>query len=272
MANSIREVQAPTSSPFLESTEIPGEEPKESSVKTPGDEIEKAQSRSMSRSVDPNSLGAGIAPGQTPRSKTDPTVEKPVTRSEAKGVSPIGTPPIKSDPANTQKEIDSVQKVGKPSFWHKVAEVLELFFRALSPIFNLGMLLIRILRWAVHFAQKGINWIAKAVFNHKPIFHPAKMNWKAELVRAVGDIAGVVFPPAGAIAHFGLNYWFDRKHAEQWGGLNYVIGKNAKDYALGPEVDKLWNWTKGATSKAYDSVAGAVGGKKAEQLAPAWDA
>jgi len=232
-----------------------------------------------SAAAKPSAIGAPAANAQTAVSLRSP------------GAVPVPTGETKTQAqkdAEAKKAIDGinqVKKVSEASTWSKVFEVIETIFRWVSPIFNLAMLMIRLMRWAWWCFQKGANWITEAVF-HKQYFHPAKIDWGTEFVRALGDVAGVIYPPAGALAHIGLDYWFGKEHAEHFGGLNYagslpgvgiankvlstsseflgigdvgvVIGSKVdSEYAFAPEIDAVGKWVKGAAKAGFNAVTGA---------------
>ncbi len=148
----------------------------------------------------------------------------------------------------TAAEMSTDKKLGEPSFLGKVAEVLELFFRWTSPLFNLMMLYIRAIRVALTFL-----WTLVTQGSLKDAM--ASVNWEVEFKRALGDFAGVIFPPAGAIAHAGLNYWFDKEPAEQFGGLNYYVpGEDKKEYAFKETLDNMFGWVKSGKDKVVGAI------------------
>ncbi len=90
-------------------------------------------------------------------------------------------------------------KARKPGFFRKVLEAAETFLRSLPVIGQL------------------INMLS-AVFRVGLILFTDKKLTDEQKIRLVGDLAGIFYPMAGAVAHAGANYWFD--NSEVLGGVN----------------------------------------------------
>lgn len=158
-----------------------------------------------------------------------------------------GSPTAESVKA-AQVAMEKADDVRKPGFLNKVAEVLELFFRWTSPLFNMLMLYVRVMRVAFTWVK---NFLADTSIGKSLGLKETKIDWGAEFKRGLADFAGIIFPPLGAIGHAGINYWFDKEPAEQWGGLNYYVpGQKDKQYAFKKELD----WAFGKLKAGKDAV------------------
>lgn len=112
-----------------------------------------------------------------------------------------------------QQEKMQADDAKKPSFKRTVFEVVEFFARFFTPFFNLISAIFRVLKIAYK------------------LLTGQKVDWKREGLRLLGDIAGVFFPPAGAVINAGLNMWFNE--SQLLGGINEPF-----DYYKDPKTGK----------------------------------
>ncbi len=181
-----------------------------------------------------------LTPGTTGESRTggrQPTTQ-PTPTQPTDGVDgarptgpPVGTTPLEQRVIELERELartretrveqEKAQKdaAKKPGFMRTVLEVFEFFGRFFTPFFNLISAFFRVLK----IGYKLITG--------------QKIDWKKEGLRLLGDIAGIFFPPAGAVINAGLNLWFNE--SQLLGGINEPF-----DYYQDPKTGKKIYVTK----------------------------
>ena len=107
---------------------------------------------------------------------------------------------IKNDTiaAERAKEAQANDEAKTPGFFRALLEIFEFVGRFFSPMINMMSAATRLFRILPEMLKGEVD--------------------KAELIRLAGDVAGIFFPPAGAIVDAGMDYWFNE--SEILGGMN----------------------------------------------------
>jgi len=136
--------------------------------------------------------------------------------------------------ARAAAEAAAAREATEPGFLKSVAralmEIAEFASRFLTPFANLAALIVRVLRIIVALVQGQ------------------HIDWTKEGLRALGDLAGCFFPPAGAIANSAFNLWWDE--SQLTGGVNEIF-----------DGADIRNPFRRAAEGSWNAVSGLFGGK-----------
>ena len=105
-------------------------------------------------------------------------------------------------------------------------EIFEFVGRFMTPVFNLASLAVRALRVG-HDLLTG-----------------KEVDWKKEGLRMATDLAGVFFPPAGALGNSALNVWFNE--SQILGGVNELWDDAEKENPFRNAATNIWDGAKEA--------------------------
>jgi hypothetical protein len=140
--------------------------------------------------------------------------------------------------AAATKEAEEAEEAGKSDFMRGLGEIFEFIGRFFTPFWNM---------------VSAVTRLVKVCYN---LLKGEKIDWTEEGLRMAGDIAGVFFPPAGAIANAGLNIYYD--DSEILGGINELYDDADKDNYFRRQGEGLVDGAKGLYDGAVDATKDAL--------------
>jgi hypothetical protein len=145
----------------------------------------------------------------------------------------------KAKKAREADEAKAAERARNPGFGRMLLEICEALGRFMSPILNIVSACVRLLRVGYE------------------LLTGQKVDWLKEGLRMAGDIAGIFFPPAGAIANTAFNLWFDE--SEMLGGINEIFDKAKVKNQMRFEAVEVWNGVTGFAKDIWQHIAGHPG-------------